>query len=112
MQATVLFGIHYHISIPSKVMNSEKQSLIDDGAAKHACSNILGAEGTSIKSSDDIPKKEINRLAHFLELIGVGKAQYLPWIAGFFIGHADYRTSFNINHNTLSQMSLGFVRTI
>ena len=71
-------------------MNSEKQSLIADGADNQASSNSLGAEGVIIKSGDEIPKKEINNLAQFLELIGVGKAQYLPWLAGFFIGHADY----------------------
>ena len=71
-------------------MNSEKQCLIADGAGMHASSSSLGVQGASIKSCDKIPKKEIISLAQFLEVIGVGKAQYLPWLAGFFIGHADY----------------------
>ena len=64
-------------------MNSEKQSLIANGTCKNSSSNILGADGAIIK----IQKKDINNLAQFLKLIGVGKVQYLPWIAGFFIGY-------------------------
>ena len=90
-QSLIADGAGNHAS--SNGMNSEKQSLI--GAGNHASSNDMEAEGASSISCDNIPK--INSLTQFLELIGVGKTQYLPWIAGFFVGYADYTELFLIS---------------